>query len=73
MANGVVYIHSSYPQYIAYAYNYLYALDAVTGALDWSYYTGGFFSTSSVAVANGVVYVGSGDFRIYAFHLPGMS
>jgi len=44
----------------------------VTGALKWSYTTGGFIY-SSPAVANGVIYVGSYDGTVYAFHLPGMS
>lgn len=50
----------------------LYALDAVTGALKWSYTTGSAIF-SSPAVANGVVYIGSTDDNVYAFHLPGMS
>jgi outer membrane protein assembly factor BamB len=37
----------------------LYALNATTGALLWSYYTGNFIF-SSPAVANGVVYFQSG-------------
>jgi outer membrane protein assembly factor BamB len=39
---------------------------------DWSYTTGSAIG-SSPAVANGVVYVGSWDDTVYAFHLPGMS
>ncbi len=50
----------------------LYALDAVTGTLKWSYATGGPI-VSSPAIANGVVYIGSTDDNVYAFHLPGMS
>jgi outer membrane protein assembly factor BamB len=64
VANGVVYVGSYDGK--------LYALDAVTGALKWSYATGHHFS-SNPAVANGVVYVGSWDGTLYAFHLPGMS
>ena len=37
--------------------------------LDWSYATGNEIE-SSPALANGVVYVGSGDHTLYAFHLP---
>jgi hypothetical protein len=43
----------------------VYALNAATGALKWSYTTGGEVR-SSPAVANGVVYVGSDDFNVYA-------
>ena len=47
----------------------LYALNASTGALLWKYATGQYVY-SSPAVANGVVYVGSFDNNLYAFHLP---
>jgi outer membrane protein assembly factor BamB len=41
--------------------------------LDWSYTSGkGFQMDSSPAVVNGVVYFGSTDGNVYAFHLPGM-
>jgi outer membrane protein assembly factor BamB len=56
VANGVVYASS---------HNELYALDAVTGTLKWSYNTGRSIN-SSPAVANGVVYVGSNDYNLYA-------
>ena len=49
MANGVVYVGSGDGN--------VYALNAKTGALLWSYNTGDV--CSSPAVANGVVYVGS--------------
>jgi outer membrane protein assembly factor BamB len=44
-----------------------YALNARTGAKLSSYHTGG--SYSSPTVANGVVYVHSGDSSVYAFSL----
>ncbi len=47
----------------------LYALDATTGILKWSYTTGSYIY-SSPAVADGVVYVGSSDSIMYVFHLP---
>jgi outer membrane protein assembly factor BamB len=47
----------------------VYALNASTGALLWSFATGGNV-ISSPAVVNGVVYVGSGDHTLYAFGLP---
>ncbi len=43
----------------------VYALDAQTGEVVWSYATGGAV-ISSPAVANGVVYVGSFNDNIYA-------
>jgi outer membrane protein assembly factor BamB len=50
----------------------VYALNAKTGVRLWSYTTGNdyvFSVTSSPAVANGVVYVGSVDGKVYAFGL----
>ena len=47
----------------------VYALNASTGALLWKYTTG-VCVASSPAVADGVVYVGSRDHNLYAFHLP---
>jgi len=55
VADGVVYIGSGD--------NHVYALNAATGALIWQYATG---VGASVAVANGVVYVGSD--QIYALN-----
>jgi outer membrane protein assembly factor BamB len=40
-------------------------VDSLTGSFQWSYTTGGDI-LSSPAVANGVVYVGSNDNKIYA-------
>jgi outer membrane protein assembly factor BamB len=57
VVSGVVYIGSEDHK--------LYALDAATGALKWSYTTAGAID-SSPAVANGVVYVGSNDHKVYA-------
>jgi len=51
--------------YVASGDAKVYALDAVTGALRWSYSTGG-QAYSSPAVADGVVYVGSSDNKLYA-------
>jgi outer membrane protein assembly factor BamB len=62
VANGVVYVGSFDHK--------VYALDASTGAVDWSTTTGNAVF-SSPAVANGVVYVGSFDQKVYAFGLPG--
>ncbi len=50
----------------------LYALNASTGEVLWSYETGNAIS-SSAAVVNGVVYIGSFDNKLYAFHLSGMT
>ena len=46
--------------------NRVYALDASTGDLIWSYETGDDGVFSSPAVSGGVVYVGSRDNRVYA-------
>ena len=60
MANGVVYVGS---------YDHkMYALKADTGAVLWTYTTGGWVYSSPV-VSNGVVYDVSYDANIYAFHL----
>ena len=47
----------------------VYALNASTGAILWSYTTGNAV-TSSPAVANGVVYIGSGEWlgNVYALN-----
>ena len=45
----------------------IYALNASTGALLWSYTTGNDVG-SSPAVANGVVYVGCNDDNVYALN-----
>jgi uncharacterized repeat protein (TIGR03803 family) len=58
VANGIVYVGSDD--------NYLYALDAGTGAQVWKFHTGGI--GSSPAVANGIVYVGSTDRNLYAIN-----
>ncbi len=44
----------------------LYALNAKTGAVRWSFTTGASFTGQTLAVANGVVYVPSADHNIYA-------
>ena len=45
----------------------MYALNATTGAVLWTATTGGAVD-SSPAVANGVVYVGSDDDKVYALN-----
>lgn len=47
---------------------YICALDAVTGAIKWKYPAGGYVAAKPV-VANGVVYVGTGDPQTYAVTL----
>ncbi len=49
--------------------NNVYALNATTGTLLWNFATGNFVGSPSVA--NGVVYVGSGDGKVYAFDQTG--
>jgi eukaryotic-like serine/threonine-protein kinase len=62
VANGVVYVGSSFPD------GGVYALNARTGAKLWRY-TLGFSVESSPAVVDGVVYVGSDNDKVYAFGL----
>jgi len=57
IANGVVFIGSGDQQ--------VYALDAATGALRWSFATGDVVHASP-AFADGVVYIGSWDRNVYA-------
>jgi outer membrane protein assembly factor BamB len=57
VAGGTVYVGSQDGQ--------VYALDATTGSLRWSYPTGGPVY-SGPAVAGGTVYVGSDDHKVYA-------
>jgi len=52
--------------YVGSLVDNVYALNAKTGAKVWSYRTGSSVN-SSPAVANGVVYVGSDDGKVYAF------
>ncbi len=59
VADGKVYV-GSYDDNV-------YALNALTGALIWSFKTGDSV-VSSPAVENGVVYVGSEDHKIYALN-----
>jgi outer membrane protein assembly factor BamB len=47
---------------------YMYALNASTGALLWSYATGGRVDPSP-AVANGVLYFAPNSDKVYAFGL----
>ena len=60
VANGAIYVGSG---------DYLYVLDASTGALLWNYTTGGVVETVP-AVVNGMVYIASDDGNVYAFGLP---
>jgi outer membrane protein assembly factor BamB len=55
--DGIVYVGSNDHS--------LYALNAMTGALLWTYATG-WHVESSPAVVNGVLYFGSSDYTLYA-------
>lgn len=57
IANGTVYIGSGD--------QHVYALDAATGALEWTFATGDVVHASP-AVANGTVFIGSWDRNLYA-------
>ncbi len=74
VANGVVYIMPYDPSYYGSGNN-LYALNASTGAQLWSSPLFGKFSSRSLgiesstpAVVNGVVYIGSGVSNLYALN-----
>lgn len=69
-ANGVVYACSMDPQ------GHMYALDGSTGAIKWSFASGG-SCNAGAAISNGVVYWGSGyrafgtaNNKFFAFGLP---
>src|SRR5579884_2771840 len=62
VANGVVYVGSGEQDG---ADGTLYAVDAVTGKLKWSYSLSADMVFSSPAVANGMVYIGSEDCTLY--------
>jgi len=59
VARGTVYTGSKYGK--------VYALNAATGAKEWSYTAGGVVG-SLPAVANGVVYFGSADGTVHALN-----
>ena len=69
VANGVVYAGSMDPE------GHMYAFDAKTGAILWSFASGGSVM-SAPSIVNGTVYWGSGYYqgfnsnRLYAFALP---
>lgn len=70
VADGVVFvgsddIHPSFLPSIGDGHS-VYALNATTGSIIWSFSTGGAVD-SSPAIASGVVYVGSDDGNVYAF------
>ncbi len=52
--------------YVGSADDYLYAINATTGALVWKFKTGNSIIDSSPAVVNGTVYFGSTDDYLYA-------
>ncbi len=54
--------------YVGAADDYVYALNASTGAKLWRYKTGGVINYSSPAVAGGMVYIGSWDDNVYALN-----
>ena len=69
-ANGVVYGCSADPQ------GHMYALHATTGAVLWSFTSGG-ACVAGAAIANGMVFWGSGyrqfftgNNKLYAFQIP---
>jgi outer membrane protein assembly factor BamB len=67
VAKGTVYIGASVPGQHGSSSGVLYALKARTGKIIWSAPVASGI-TSSPAVANGVVYVGSDDGTLYAFN-----
>jgi outer membrane protein assembly factor BamB len=55
--------------YFGFDNGYVYALDAFTGDLVWSYKTGGAVE-SSPAISDGLLFVGSNDGNLYAIGTP---
>jgi outer membrane protein assembly factor BamB len=62
------YAHAKSVVYIGASNNKFYALDAVTGALRWSYTGGGSFAYSSPTYKDGVIYIGCIDSYVYALN-----
>jgi outer membrane protein assembly factor BamB len=72
VADGVVFVGSddtSIPFLPLINGHSVYAFNGTTGAMIWSYVTGGSV-VSSPAIANGLLYVGSDDDKVYAFGSP---
>ncbi len=65
VANGIVYI-GSYA--INGPYNPVYALNAITGKTLWSNTIFGIWGTDSPTVADGTLYIGSGQGTLYAYN-----
>ncbi len=75
VAYGTVYIGDECSVF-GHAYNcgntpHFYAFNATTGAVRWTAIGSSAFVRSSPGVANGVVFVGSGDGNLYAFDAAG--
>jgi outer membrane protein assembly factor BamB len=66
-AVGVLYVQSEKP-IAAGGLGKLSALDPMTGRVLWEYVTGGSSNSSPAIGADGTVYVGSDDGRVYAIH-----
>ena len=62
VAKGIIYVSSYYPD------NKVYALDAKTGTVKWGSISIGLFQYSSPAMVNGVVYIGSENYNLYALN-----
>jgi outer membrane protein assembly factor BamB len=67
VAKGIVYVGASVPGQHGSSSGVLYALKARAGKIIWSASVASGI-TSSPAIANGVVYVGSDDGTLYAFN-----
>lgn len=64
-ADGTVYVHAEKPDMTGGVGN-LTALDPMTGAVRWAFATHGSGNSSPAVGADGTVYVGSDDGRVYA-------
>lgn len=54
--------------YVGTGDGYLYALDATTGSMKWSFKSGGSFAYSSPTYKDGIIYEGSIDNYVYAIN-----